>query len=327
LYKSGDADLARKMEDLKQSVQLDMYTKMKGPGARLAGKDLQELDQEYSLTMNSLFRGTKAGSKVNMIKGGMYGIGEDAIPDMDKLAGILMKDEGVDSLDKLYKIVTPETFKGMSAAKLNNIFESATTRGEQGLKSLDIQKLRQDLGFENVDSQRYKHIAHMLELSGGVTMDQLDNFLKVGERVASVEAPNASTFIARRATMGGLHAIASGLLPIASGPALGSAHGMMGMLIGGLVTIGGPRFVGHVLTDPLASKYLSKVMVPEMSKIARKKAYLGLAHIAIDGMVKTGEYTADEGMNLFHSLEDYSGIVEKRIVGSDENVPDAPRGP
>lgn len=322
LYSDGSAPairMARRLEDLKQSVQLDMYTKMKGPGAGLAGKDLQELDQEYSLTMNKLFNGTKAGSKINMIKGGVYGIGENAVPDVDKLTSILMKDDSIEGLNRLKEIVTPETFKAMSASKIDSIFEGATHVDQNSLRSLDIQGLRKELGFTNPDGLRYKSIKHMLELSGGVSMDQLDTFLKIGERIGSVEAPNASTFIARRATMGGLHAIASAIIPVASGPALGSHGGMIGTLIGGLVTIGGPRFAGHVLTDPLASKYLTKVMQPEMNKVARKKAFLGLAHVAIDGMMDAGYYTADEGMNLFHSLEDYAGVVEKKVQEGYDN--------
>jgi hypothetical protein len=182
---------------------------------------------------------------------------------------------------------------------------------------LDLQGLKKELGIGNPDSARYKYFSSMLQKSGGITMDQLDTFLKVGERIGSVEAPNASTFIARRAVMGGLHAIATAFLPMASGPAMGSGGGAIGALVGGLFTIGGPRFVGHMLTDPLAARYLTQVMKPEVSKIARKKAFLGLVHLTIDGMMEAGYYTADEGMNLYHSLEDYHKVVDKKLEEGD----------
>jgi hypothetical protein len=320
LYKEGSdpaVKMAKRLEDLKLSVQQDMYVNMKGPGAKLAGRDLQELDQQYSLTMNSLFRSTKGGKRLNLLREGLYGQGGDALPDVERLATTLMKDYDPRSLDRLEQLMTPESFKGLAAAKLDNTFSNFGKMDANGHRFLDLQGLKKELGIGNPDSARYKYFSSMLQKSGGLTMDQLDTFLKVGERIGSVEAPNASTFIARRATMGGLHAIATAFLPMASGPAMGSGGGAIGALIGGLVTIGGPRFVGHMLTDPLAARYLTQVMKPEVSKIARKKAFLGLVHLTIDGMMEAGYYTADEGMNLYHSLEDYHKVVDKKLEESD----------
>ena len=70
------------------------------------------------------------------------------------------------------------------------------------------------LGLDNLESPRAKSLAKMLEHSNNpLTVRELADFTEAARVISDLEIPNVSTFIARRATIGGVRAILSGIIP------------------------------------------------------------------------------------------------------------------
>lgn len=307
----GSSRVINMLQGIKQSIQADMLFKtVAPPGANpqqvqyFAAK-FRELDKAYTETMATMYETTAAKRFGTVKRGGLRGSSFDpeTKTNMDNLADILMRGQVADDLVDLHKIIPHDTFTSLASTfldqKLNKAWRPVVER--DGHHMVDIDVIRRELGFNNPKGKIYEHTAKLLELSGGLKMSELDNMLKMGEKLKSVDIPNASTFIQRRATMGGVGAIMGGILmtDIAKSHPGAAGTGLIGMAM----MLGGSHFLGRMVTDPLAARSLRYAIKGgkegEVRKVINKAAFLRAVQITIRGGVDGLDFTEEQGMNLW----------------------------
>lgn len=321
----GSHEAIMRLEGLKNSIRLDLYTNIHGLFANSIAMDLRGLDVEYSKQMADIFE-TVAAKRFGTVKRGglkQFNFDSNTRTSTESLADILIRGETVKEVEDLKKIVYPDTFKNIAANVLEKRVQDAYVPGEKGMQLLDIDALSKNLGLDKPGSKRYLHTEKLLELSGGVDMKRLKNLLEIGQKVASVEAPNSSIFMARRVTMGGLQAIVGGLLPVmgAHGVGQGTA-GVAGGFIGSAIVIGGAHLFSRMISDPSIARSLIYVMKPETKRIARQAAWMKGVQTAIHGMRDAGILASDEAMYLYGNMKNAAEIISnKEINETSSGVP------
>ena len=155
------------------------------------------------------------------------------------------------------------------------------TGGDIGVFS--IEKFAQRLGLNKVGGNRRKALGKMLELAGtDLKIKDLDDLVEVGRVLEGFEIPNVSSFIARRATIGGLGSIISAVVP---GLAIvGGATWAGGTLLGIAMFLGGGKLMSAIISNPNSARALSKILDKEATTIVRRTATINALRIGIDEM-------------------------------------------
>lgn len=322
----GSHEAIMELEGLKNSIRLDLYTNIHGPFANSIAMDLRGLDVAYSKQMTDLFE-TVAAKRFGTVKRGglkQFNFDTNTRTSTESLADIVIRGDTVQEVTDLHKLVQPDTFKDIAANVLEKRIQDAYVPGEKGMQLLDIDALSRNLGLDKPGSKRYLHTEKLLQLSGGVDMKRLKSLLEIGHKVASVEAPNSSVFMARRVTMGGLQAIVGGLLPVmgAHGAGQGVA-GAAGGFVGSAIVIGGAHLFSRMISDPSIARSLIHVMKPETKRIARQAAWLKGVQTALQAGRDAGTWTEDEAMNIYGNMKNAAELITKEDIR--QNGPD--RGP
>ncbi len=189
----------------------------------------------------------------------------------------------------------------MAAYSISKQIENAY---DDGGKVLDIAALSKSLGLHAPKSNQYAYTKRMLDLAGGLKMDDLEKLAEIGDLIGKIEAPNASVFIARRGVMGGLEGIIRGLIPTAMTGAAGSAVGGPGLgIMSTLMFAGGSHMVGRMITDPRLARPVHKVLDKEAKSLVKKGAALQIGRIFANSMNEDGEWTMSEALDWRRNFE------------------------
>lgn len=291
-----------RLQRVRQAVQIDLYTNIQGQFGKDIVQDLRALDRQYSGTIADIYQSTAAKKFSTVRQGGLRNLGMEDVPtrvSMDNLTDVLMKGGDLKELNEVHRLVQPETFRKMAAYSIHKQVENAYT--DSG-KALDLQVLSKTLGLDAPKSNRYAYTKKMLELSGGIPMEDLGKLVEVGELIGKVEAPNASTFIARRGVLQGAEGIFKGIIPtigtsVAVGAAGAAAGGTGGAIVATMAFIGGSHMVGRMISDPRIARPLHKVLDKEASSLVKKGAALQIGRIFANQMSSDGEFSMSEALN------------------------------
>lgn len=322
IAKGGGAGMRQaisRLESLKHSISLDMYQNGHGPFANAIGMEIRGLDQNYSRTMSDLFETTTAKKFGTVKRGGLkeFNFDPNTRTNVDNLSEVLMRGESVSDLKDLQKLVQPRTFKELAGGILNKrISDSFTAGAESGTSKLDLDKLSRNLGIDQPKGKRFQHMSALLDMAGGMKMDDVKELIKIGNVVASIEAPNASTFIARRATMGGLTALVGSFTGAAAYNAMGT-KGLGAALVSMITIMGGANLLGRAITDPTISRGLVKMLKPETKRMANKAAALRIIDIGIHAGMDAGDYTEEEGQNLFNNMRRATDLITNKVPNNE----------
>lgn len=317
-----------RLQRVRQAVQVDIYTNIQGEFGKEVVQDLRALDRKYTETIADLFNTTAAKKFGTVRRGGFSHLNMTDVPtrqSMDNLTDVLLKGENVSELVDVHRLVDQSTFKKIAAYSVHKRIEAAYSDGG---KTLDLQALGKSLGLDSPKSARYAHTKKMLELAGGLKMSDLEKMVEVGEAIGKVEAPNASTFIARRGVLQGAEGIIRGLIPTIGAHAAGSAvGGESGGLMATIAFIGGSHMIGRIITDPRLARPLHKVLDKEAKSFVKKGAALQIGRIFANEMVGDGEYTISEALNWRKHYEKVvNGFMKEAAVQRELSGSKVPTG-
>lgn len=290
-----------RLEDIKQAVQKDLLGNITGPNAAAIASDLRNLDTEFTHKMNDLFE-TVAANKMGAVKrGGVRGRSFNSATrtSIDGLTDILMRGDNASDLVELKRLVEPETFKTMAASVLGRHIDESMLVGETG-RNFDADTFARKTGLDHPGSKKYEHFKKMLDLSGGLTIKEVENFVSIGRTISSLDVPNPSMFMARRVTMGGAKAILTGLVPMAgvAGGAAAASAATGSMFFAPLTFIFGTRMLGHMISDPLAARSLKTVLAPETATVVRRFALVRAVRAAGNVAKDRGEINEEQLDNM-----------------------------
>jgi hypothetical protein len=147
---------------------------------------------------------------------------------VDQLGTILMAKGASPQLFKdLSTLVGPEQFKKFVRTRLQKGFDDSFVKagkGDQGL-IFDPYKFERNLGLttetgrETIEAmlKSVKNVDSKGNTLPKLTIEQLDDFFAIAKNHAGLKIPNVSSFVARRATLGGTKSILGGSLFLAAG--------------------------------------------------------------------------------------------------------------
>lgn len=301
------------ISQLKTAMQADAVTNVSGPGAADIGKRLRALDDEFSNTMSTLFETATAKRFGTVRRQGLRGIAIDETTrtPIDQLARTVVDLRSPQAIDELSRLVTPDTMKEIASRAVKDIFDSAQVRTADGNLlfrpaeaakrlglAMDVGPKGKGIQFIEEEKGKLEAVEKLLRHSG-LSVGDLKVVLNAAERIASTPLPDVSTFIARRATLGGAKAIRSAL------PGLAAGSSVLEGLVGLVMFAGGGRAVSRMLTDPLAAQHF-KAVIGKTARRADKKASAGRALKGVlEGMVADGEIESQDAAVVFRDSLDY----------------------
>ena len=275
---------------LRQAVQLDMVGNIRGTSADVIRAELKATDETFSHVMSQLFETAEANRFASIQKKGLRAVGikKTTRTPLDQLSRAVVKLDSPQAIDELARLVSPETMQRITATTIDDAVTLSQTK-----RGFNPDRLAKTLGLDNLNSPRAQSLAKMLEHSGNpLTIKELANFTEAARVISNLEIPNVSTFIARRATIGGVRALLSGLIP---GLALsGAVAWSAGSLAGAITFIGGSRLISAVMSNPTSARALKHVLDKEATTVVRRAAYLRALRFGIRSLSDSGEITGQE---------------------------------
>lgn len=278
------------MTQLRQAAQHDAVMNLRGVDANEIGRARKELDTEFSQTMSSLFE-TATANKFGAVRSqGIRGVTADETTrtPVDQLARLIVKLDSPQSLEELSRLVSPDTMQRITAHVMDDAVSSAMVTRTGAGKAFDVEKFAKHLGLDKPTGDRRKVITAMLEKSNSpLTVKDLEELVIAGRAISSMEIPNVSSFIARRATIGGLQSIINGILPGAT--LVGGAAYAGATLLATAMFVGGGRLVSAVLANPDSARALKTVLNREASTVVRREAYVRVLRVGIRTLIDDEE--------------------------------------
>ena len=263
------------LRELRQAVQYDSLEHLVGRNADLIKGELQALDLEFSQTMSEIFETATANRFSSVRRKGITGTLNDETTrtPIDQLAKLVVKLESPQSIDELFKLVKPQTFKDIVAKVMDDAVEDAFKNVGEA-RHFDVDKFAKRLGLNKPKGKVFKSVEKMLQKANApYTMADLQDIIEITRKIEGLDIPDISTFIARRATLGGLAALKTAFLPglavVGVGSTLGEGYGSS-TVIGLMFFMGGSRLFSKIITDPKMARSLKAVIRNEPESIFKE---------------------------------------------------------
>lgn len=186
----------------------------------------------------------------------------------DEVVPKLLNVNSPQAIRNFRSVVGETTFKRARAAFLNDIFERSTTT-VGGQRIVDPSAIEAALGLTGKNAQARRAVLEELSKGSPVRGDDVLDFLEAAKIAFRSEAPDVSTFLARRAAIGG--DVVAGL----AGGGLVAGAGGLGFKAVGLILL--TRLGSRALASPRVLKALQATFDETLSAQMRRANVVRLA--------------------------------------------------
>jgi len=341
-----DKFISRLATQLRQAVQLDNIKHLDGENIGDALEIvtlLKATDKNFSVIISELIGSATANQLKGVIQGGLRATGEAVttrIP-IDQLSKAIIKLDSPQSIKELRKLVGAKTYKRIVANVIQTAVEKAMkpVEGSGGLvENFNLIAFAKELGLGKKISNRRSAISSMLEEADApFKIKDLEDLVDVLKAIESVDIPKISTFVARRAMLGGFSSALGAFIPsitlglsAGAGSAIGSRSdsGILGFMLGGILFIGGGRFLSKIISNPDSSRLFMTLFDKNVSVAIKRVNYMKAGRLAIKAIQE--ENFGEPGVNLmmqyfnevvneFDEIWDIEGKSFKELFG-DVNI-------
>lgn len=313
----GDVGAIQRLERLRNAVSADMLTShftrsgSSTPATRELVGEFRRLDDELTFAVNQLFQSATARrmgavSSPTMRSARFTELGTRG---MDSLAKVVLRGDSPQVVDELANLVTPETMRQLTGSVLNEAIQGAMIR-EGDVMRFDVDTFSRAIGMNDRTSGKFLQTQRLLQASGGVTMDQLDTLVEVARRASGAEIPDVSSFVARRATLGGIKSAINTIRPWAI---VGAAGATTPAYLGSILAIGGSRLLASMISDPRSARSLRAVLQPETRRAIKGSAWVRGVTYGADNLAQHGVITAEEADNLANNARTWAIELDKAL--------------
>jgi hypothetical protein len=186
---------------------------------------------------------------------------------------IVWRADSPKDLGNFFRLVGPKQFRKTLGRHLNDMLEESVEVLDNGMLRIDGGKIRQLMGLTG-GGERTKTLRAALGLAGSdVTPKMLNEFVDVVEAATKNGIPDVSSFIARRAVLGGSRGVLTAAMPLASRGTGGEGIiGTVNQAVGSLAVILGTRKLARFLSDPAGLRWLTQSLDPGLEAGVRKSA-------------------------------------------------------
>ena len=207
----------------------------------------------------------------------------------------------------LRSLVGQKQFDKFARARLQKAYDgSLITSGEKGSQGLvfDPYKFESNLGL---NTERGREVLEELLKGSRVSLENLDDFFAVAKNHAGLKVPDVSSFVARRATLGGTRSVVGGTLFLG-----GAATSPLASV--GLIVLA--RKTSRSLSNPGALRDIMKVIDPNTPAGLRKGTTLKL----LDGLISDSTNNIEK--NELSAYREYIELIPLNEIqkGIDETL-------
>ncbi len=312
---------------LKLAIMNDIMTNVTGKNlgdAQDIVRALKKANEDYSLTMSSVFETATANRIGAVKKGGLKGRGvlTDATRQpVDTLAKTIIQLDSPQAVGDLRTLVGAKTFKRIVAQVMNDAVEKAmkTAEGSGGaLKQFNTQAFIDALGIKKGFGNRRAAITEMLNIADSpFKMKDLDTLVKILEKIEGVPIPDVATFVARRAILSGWKG-ALGSFMGSAGAVTALTGNFTTLLAAATIFIGGSKFFSRLISKPETAKSFMKAMDETASTAVRRTAYIRAMRLGIQSMQQEEPNSANAELmiqfrELMQELDEVMGFEGKDL--------------
>ena len=283
---------------LREAVKADVATHAVGDGAKEISQRLAELDGEFTTTMRYLFETSVAKKFGAVRRQGLKGVvrasDEATRTPEDQLARLVINTKSPQAVDELFRLVEKDTRSAIAANVIDKAVGGAINVSE-GVQQVNAAALRKNLGLDNPRGPTFSAMQRVLRESG-VTMKDMQALTEAAAAMQRSPVPNASTFLARGAAMGGKEALAGALTGGLLTGAGAAAGGGVGALLGAVLFMGGGRLLTSIISNPLNAKPFFKSLDKEASVQVRRQSYLRATRLGLIALAQDDGATPSEAV-------------------------------
>lgn len=259
---------------------------------------LQELKRFYA-TNKAIFE-TPTARKLGRFDRNLFSPGFEVrgTQESDQIIDVAFNSKSADAIRDLRRLIGPTNFRRQARRHVESVLDESIqinppdAEKRAGEISINYKNLAKEFGlFRKSQDKRRSATRELLE-GTGVTLRDLESFVKVARRSATQEVVEEAKFLRRsvqlsaaRNLRGGLaKGVSGGVLAggVAGGSAAGGVFGGVGSMGALLATFVGLRRFGRLITEPAALRSARRFMKPDASRDARRQALIRLARVLPD---------------------------------------------
>lgn len=319
---SQDAFIRKQAVQLKLAVMEDIMTNVTGKNmgdAQSIVAALKKTNEDFSLTMSSVFETATANRIGSVQKGGLTGKGvlKDATRQpVDTLAKTIIQLDSPQAVKELRTLVGAKTFKRVVGQVMNDAVErsmAAVPGSGSALKQFNTELFINALGIKKGFGSRRAAISSMLDMAESpFKMKDLDTLVDVLKKIEGTPIPDVATFVARRAVLGGWKSALGSFM--GSAGAVASLTGNLGtLLVASSIFIGGSKFFSRLISKPETAKSFMKALDETASTATRRTAYVRAMRLAINDIQQSEPSAANRELmiqfrDLMQEIDDAMGF-------------------
>jgi hypothetical protein len=315
------------MGSVKDAILKDVTENVRGAGAKEISARWRALDKEYSSVLQEVFETTTAQRFHSVRKQGIrkIGVSKDTRRQVETMGKTIIDLESADAIKELSKLASKQTMGSVGAVSMETAIENTFKfNREAGGVVVNSQAWRKFYGLGNPKSPRYKAAQALLEASGSpVTMKNLEDWGKIFEKFEGFVIPNASTFLSRRAGIGGVMGVIHGLLPGAA--VVAGSSSVFGGLMSMALLFGGGKMFSAMISNPVSARALKAVARDEIITVGSNKLIVNALRIGITSITQDGDILPEVGEKLSDIVPDmvdvFSYELEDRKAAQNGKAP------
>lgn len=191
----------------------------------------------------------------------------------DELMRVVFNTKSPEALKDLSKIVGKKAMGKATGSYVRNVFDDALF-SQEGKKLFDATRFRDKLGLGRPSSSEYESLQEILKNTDLVIKD-FEDLANAAERAFSQGIIDPSTFLARKAVIGGAKSTLAAALPVVGAA---TVYGTTGAITAGLAVLAG-RFGAKVLSEPRYLKLLTSSFNPQLPNAQRSALIVRLTRL------------------------------------------------
>ena len=315
LEKSEQTHALGMMKQLKDAALKDMLTNVNGPVAAEITGTLRALDQEFSFIFSEIFETSAAKNFGNVRRTGIKGIAFDEATrtPIDQLSKTILKLDSPQAIEQLSRLVTPETMKKIAAKAVDDAVQGAWVIKDGTIQGFSSLRFAKSLGLDGANKTRQEGFEALLDLTGSsLKMPEIKALVNVSKVLEGLKITPASTFLQRKAVIGGLTGFIRGMLP---GIALAGGSSWLGGFFGMAVFIGGGKMISRIISDPRIARPLREVMSKEAPSLVKKKAVIQALRLASASVIAEDGLKDDIAQVMTQSIDIMAEMYDREIKG------------
>lgn len=272
----------QRIATLLEGLELDLRGTLTATSPTAAAdvtRSLQQADR-YFRKGKTLFE-TSTAQRMGRFRGGIFEVGEVPAPTTREVQESLAEvfNSGNRRAVAEYKaLVGDRTFREATRLHLQDSFSGALQYNDQtgGIK-LNMRQLSRDLGLFDPKSERRAALGTMLK-DTGVRVQDIENLVRLAQRAADTGVVDVSTFVTRRAMLGGFKSAAGSLTPGADVKSLTGPE-VVANALRTISVLAESRRLGRWLTDPRVVRDLSTALKPGLTQSTRAAAMIRVGRV------------------------------------------------